>query len=199
MSVFADYLFVCNDLRPPKILFFFPSKEPPQIDISFVCIVKDIVNVVILILLFTKDLMIWYLMLLKHYFFKSWSTWRKGYWCELRFWHFYFRNSGLNFVLFLLWTWCLRDVFELLSRQDLNLWDFMTLIVHVCEDRWIFISIVILKSKTHEDFGEIPVLFFHFLVMRSALFSLSCLYEIGHGFKDPVSSSEMFVKEVLMM
>jgi len=75
----------------------------------------------------------------------------------------------------------------------------MTLFLYVWKDGLSFIGVVVLKSKAHKDFGEILVFFFHFLMMRSALLCLSGFYKSSHGFKDPVSSTEMFVKEVLMM
>lgn len=75
----------------------------------------------------------------------------------------------------------------------------MTLFFNVCKDWLSFIGVIILKSEAHKDFGEILVFFFHFLMMGSALLCLSGFYKSSHGFKDPVSSTEMFVKEVLMM
>lgn len=75
----------------------------------------------------------------------------------------------------------------------------MAFILHVGKYNFTVISVVVLKSQTHENLREMFILFFHFLMMWSTLFSLSCFYEGCHGFEDSISSSEMLVKKVLMM
>lgn len=122
----------------------YPSKEPTQIDVSFICVIEDIVDVVIFELLTSKNLLFWLLMLFIHYFFKSGCTWRQSNCSKLRFWKFCFWGSWLNFVLLLLWAGCLSNVFELLSWKNVNLRDVVTLILHVSKDKFSFISIVVL-------------------------------------------------------